>query len=77
MLEGISAAADLPTAAPMKVETFEKPDEGVDQKNYGEEKEPFVGEHPRQGIVWSDIYFCSRHFEINLDSSSIQGGGDG
>jgi len=45
MLEGISAAANLPTAASVGMETFEKPNEGIDEKNDGEEKEPFVGEH--------------------------------
>jgi hypothetical protein len=45
MFEGISASADLPTAAPVGMETFEKPNEGINQKNDGEEEEPFVGEH--------------------------------
>ena len=43
MLEGISAAANLPTAASVGVETFEQPNERIDQKDDGEEKEPSIG----------------------------------
>lgn len=71
-LKSISAAADSPRAAATRVEALKEPDKGKDEEDYGQKFEPFIGQHPREAVIRSDVNLGGGRGEFNGDISLIR-----